>query len=270
VHLNYERRGAGSPLVLIHGIAHRWQAWEPVLDALAAHHDVIAIDLPGFGLSPRPATGMPGTISSAAASLGDLLTELGLDHPHVAGNSLGGGLALELAAAGRVASATAISPAGFASRREELRAVIALTGRRWSTYAPVPVIRAVIASPRARRMSFGAICRHPEALSAERALGDALAMRRGKGFLPYARALRGYRFAGDHGTIPVTIAWGTHDRVLVPGQAARARERLTGARHVWLDGCGHVPMGDDPDAVAAVILATTGAVPVPDPVIAAD
>lgn len=268
MHLNYERRGAGSPLVLIHGIAHRWQAWEPVLDTLAAHHDVIAVDLPGFGLSPRPATPMPASIRDAAAALGDLLTGLGLDRPHVAGNSLGGALALELAATGRVASATAISPAGFANRREELRALIALTGRRWTTYAPQALIRAVIASPRARRMSFGAICRCPGALSAERALGDALAMRRGKGFLPYVRVLRGYRFAGDHGTIPVTIAWGTHDRLLVPRQAGRARERLAGARHVWLDGCGHVPMGDDPVAVAGVILATTGAVPAPDPLTA--
>ncbi|MFD1048194.1 alpha/beta fold hydrolase, partial [Kibdelosporangium lantanae] len=50
--INYERRGSGTPLVLLHGIGHRWQAWEPVLDRLALHHDVIAVDLPGFGLSP--------------------------------------------------------------------------------------------------------------------------------------------------------------------------------------------------------------------------
>lgn len=54
--------------------------------------------------------------------------------------------------------------------------------------------------------------------------------------------------------MPATIAWGTRDALLLPTQARRARERLSSARHVWLHGCGHVPMGDDPDQVAAVIL----------------
>jgi pimeloyl-ACP methyl ester carboxylesterase len=40
--------------VLIHGIGHRWQAWLPIMEELAAHHEVIALDLPGFGASPVP------------------------------------------------------------------------------------------------------------------------------------------------------------------------------------------------------------------------
>ena len=47
--LNHHRSGSGEPLLLIHGIGSRWQMWEPVIGALAAHHEVIAIDLPGFG-----------------------------------------------------------------------------------------------------------------------------------------------------------------------------------------------------------------------------
>ncbi|MET8067394.1 alpha/beta fold hydrolase, partial [Micromonospora sp. NPDC005313] len=55
----YERRGAGPALVLLHGIGHHCGAWRPVLDRLAEAHDVIAVDLPGFGRSPVPAAGLP-------------------------------------------------------------------------------------------------------------------------------------------------------------------------------------------------------------------
>jgi pimeloyl-ACP methyl ester carboxylesterase len=257
--INFERRGAGEPLVLIHGIGHRWQAWEPVLDMLTAEHDVIAIDLPGFGMSPRPVGGMPPSVPALATLLGSFLAELGVDRPHVAGNSLGGGLALELAAAGIARSATALSPAGFASRAEAMRALAILVELRGTTYLPETTIRRIVASPGGRRISVGMIVAKPADLSQERTVGDALAMRRGKGFIAMARALRGYAFGGAP-AVPVTVAWGDRDRILIPRQAARAEQRLPLATHVGLAGCGHVPMSDDPDLIAATILATTGAV----------
>jgi pimeloyl-ACP methyl ester carboxylesterase len=52
----------------------------------------------------------------------------------------------------------------------------------------------------------------------------------------------------------VTIAWGTRDRLLRASQAVRAQRALPDARFVWLEGCGHVPMGDDPELVAKVLL----------------
>jgi pimeloyl-ACP methyl ester carboxylesterase len=54
--------------------------------------------------------------------------------------------------------------------------------------------------------------------------------------------------------VPVTIAWGTRDALLPPTQARRARRLLPRARHLWLRGCGHVPMSDDPVQVAGVLL----------------
>ncbi|HEY2795320.1 MAG TPA: alpha/beta fold hydrolase, partial [Micromonosporaceae bacterium] len=179
--INFERRGAGEPLVLIHGIGHRWQAWEPVLGMLADEHDVIAIDLPGFGRSPRPVGGMPASVPALATLLGSFLAELGVDRPHVAGNSLGGGLALELAAAGIARSATALSPAGFATRTEAMRALAILLELRGTTYLPETTIRRIVASPGGRRISVGMIVARPADLSQERTVGDALAMRRGKG-----------------------------------------------------------------------------------------
>jgi pimeloyl-ACP methyl ester carboxylesterase len=138
--VNFDRRGSGTPLVLLHGIGHRWQAWEPVIDTLAEHHDVIAIDLPGFGQSPVPDAGMPAQMSGTVSAVGDFFDSLDLDHPHVAGNSLGGAIALELAAAGRVASATALSPAGFFTAAERRAAVRTLSVMRASTFQPIAVL----------------------------------------------------------------------------------------------------------------------------------
>ncbi|MBA3326938.1 MAG: alpha/beta fold hydrolase, partial [Solirubrobacterales bacterium] len=96
--LNHTRCGRGEPLVLVHGLGSQWQVWRPVLERLAADREVVALDLPGFGGS-APLPNEP-TVAALARAVADLVAELGLDHPHVAGNSLGGAIALELARAG--------------------------------------------------------------------------------------------------------------------------------------------------------------------------
>ncbi len=256
--VNSERRGSGAPLVLIHGIGHRWQAWEPVLDELAEQHEVIAIDLPGFGLSPVPEEGMPGGMAETVARLTEHFAALGLDKPHVAGNSLGGTIALELAAQGLVASATALSPAGFYTESERRRALRLLTAMRLNTFLPAPVMKLGLRFGPIRALSFSGLMVHPSRLSPQRAYGDALSMRRGKGFRPVAKSALTYLFEGSP-QVPVSVGWGTDDRILRPSQAQRARELLPQARHVALPGCGHVPMSDAPDLVASLILQTTGA-----------
>jgi pimeloyl-ACP methyl ester carboxylesterase len=253
------RTGHGPPLVLIHGLGHRWQAWEPVIDQLSAVHDVLALDVPGFGASPVPPGGMPADMAAMTAVVSDVIASAGIDRPHVAGNSFGGSIALELAAAGLAASATAFAPAGFSTSVQRRKTLAILWTLRGATFLPEPVIRLLLRSPSMRALCFGLLVTHPRRLSAEQAIGDALAMRRGRGFRGGARATRGYRFTGQP-TVPVTIAWGKHDRILPPRQAADARARLPRAHHVWLPSCGHVPMHDDPHLVASTILATTAAV----------
>ena len=253
--INFDRAGSGPPLVLLHGIAHRWQAWQPILAELRNHHDVIALDLPGFGRSPRISRREPRTIRDVTAHLAEFFQSLGIDRPHVAGNSLGGALALELALGGQAASATALSPAGFGTQRENWTAIGKLSVSRATTCLPAAVLRRSLRSETIRSSAFATICDRPVLLSADRALGDALAMRRGKGYFRYAWALRQYAFRGAP-AVPVTVAWAERDRILLPHQADRARAALPAAWHVTLTGCGHVPMSDDPTAVATVILQT--------------
>lgn len=227
------------------------------MDRLAEHHDVIAIDLPGFGESRPHRRGVQG-VPALADAIREFLADQGVTRPHVAGNSLGGALTLELAAAGDAASATAFSPAGFASRTERWYALAVLLQHRMVTFAPSGLVRAVTGSPGGRKIAMGMIVGFPAEFDADRAFADAMAMRRGKGFVATARGLRRYGFAGTI-DVPVTIAWGTRDRILIPRQADRARVALPDATHVPLPRCGHVPMGDDPDLVASTILATTQA-----------
>jgi pimeloyl-ACP methyl ester carboxylesterase len=255
VDIVFERRGKGPPLVLMHGIGHRWQAWEPVLDLLAAERDVIALDLPGFGASPLPPPDTSYEIDTAMRFLANFFEEQRLSRPHIAGNSLGGLFALEAADRGLVSSATALSPAGFFTALELRYATTTLRASWLAAGVPAPLIRLLARDARRRRLLFGHIYGRPEQLDVETLIADAKAMRAAPGFIPMLRAGRNLTsFAGTCDKVPVTIAWGTCDRLLRQGQAVRAQQRLPGARFVWLPDCGHVPMGDNPELVAKVLL----------------
>jgi pimeloyl-ACP methyl ester carboxylesterase len=255
IEIVYERRGRGSPLVLLHGIGHRWQAWEPVLDLLAVRHDVIAVDLPGFGASPlipdREYT-MPAAVDIAA----EMFADLGLDRPHVAGNSLGGVLAIELASRGLVSSATALAPAGFWTPRDRAWALGMLTLLRMSGRAPAGLRSVVLRQRIIRLLCAGLLFGRPSRLTAEMMLADLDCFVSSPGFDLVARAGRRYVYANPAPQVPVTVVWGRRDRILWPRQARRAAQLLPDAHHVMLPGCGHIPMGDAPDRVADLIIAT--------------
>ncbi|MDN3356185.1 alpha/beta fold hydrolase [Actinomadura sp. DC4] len=256
----FERRGDGPPLLLMHGIGHRWQAWEPVIDLLAEERDVIAVDLPGFGASPPLSPGMPYDLDSVVTVLGEFTDKLGLDRPHVAGNSLGGLFALEAADRGLARSVTALSPAGFFTPMELRYAAAVLRASRLGAALPAPMVRRLARSPRRRNLMFGMIYGHPDLIDVETLLADAAALRGAVGFSPTLRAGRGITFNGALRDVPATIAWGTRDRLLRTGQAVRAQQNLPHVKFVWLPDCGHVPMADDPKLVAKVLLDGSSAV----------
>ncbi|TDB92988.1 alpha/beta fold hydrolase [Actinomadura sp. 7K534] len=250
----FERRGDGPPLVLLHGIGHRRQGWSPVLDLLAAERDVIAVDLPGFGDSPPLPPGTPYTLDAVLDVLMGTLAGLGVEKPHIAGNSLGGLFALEAADRGLVSSATALSPAGFFNAVELRYAAAVLRASRLGARVPETFLTRLASSPRRRNAMFGMVYGRPDLIDMETLAGDARAMREARGFDATLRAGRTTRFLGSCADVPVTIAWGTKDRLLLRSQAIRAQRRLPNARFVWLEGCGHVPMADDPPQVAGVLL----------------
>jgi pimeloyl-ACP methyl ester carboxylesterase len=254
--LVHTRRGSGEPLVLIHGIGHRRQAWDPVLDRLAQSYDVIAVDLAGFGESPAYPTGVPYDMDNACANLSANFAAWGVERPHVVGNSLGGAIALELGARGLVRSVTALSPAGFFGHVNRLQTFVLLVVLRLSSRLPDKALRLVSRSAIGRRLAGATLYTHPERFTADEVYGDAVALKHCAAFERTLAKGATYAFR-SHLSVPTTIAWGTRDLILPFSSSAIAQERLPEARHVALPHCGHVPMIDDPALVVRVVENTT-------------
>jgi pimeloyl-ACP methyl ester carboxylesterase len=223
--------------------------WRPIVPMLAREREVIAVDLPGFGASPPGAH----TVDEMAREVAAFADELGLDAPHVAGNSLGGGLALALGAMGRARSACAVSPIGFATDREAAYARAVLTVTRVLARAVAPVA-APLARPRAlRTVTMGHIVARPWRMPAAEAAFWTRACAKATSFWTLLRSAPDWDAVPP--ACPTTVAWGDRDRLLIfSRQAPRAQRILPAARHVVLHGCGHVPTWDDPEQVAQVIL----------------
>lgn len=255
VTMSYARVGTGEPLLLLHGIGHHRQAWDPVVHILAAEREVIAVDLPGFGESPALPDGLTPDLGTVVPALGALCEALEIGRPHVAGNSLGGLLALELGREKLVRSVTALSPAGFwtpVERRYAFGVLMAM--RQGARRLPLPVVERLSRTAAGRAVLTSTIYARPGRRSPDAVVAETLALARAEGFAETLRAGSTVQFSDDIPGLPVTVAWGTRDRLLVRRQGIRAKHIIPRARLVRLPGCGHVPMNDDPALVARVLL----------------
>jgi pimeloyl-ACP methyl ester carboxylesterase len=257
--LVHDRRGSGEPLVLLHGIGSRWQVFEPVLDLLAGEFEVWSVDMPGFGASPPPARPI-SSIGVLTNLVAEWMREQGIEGAHVAGNSTGAGVALELASRGTIASCCALAPIGFWSARERAWCQMSVRNSRAMTKLLRPAVPTLVRSRALRAALFAQYRAHPGDVDPATAVGDVDALIGATAFDDVCAAFTGYLAPADAADrVPVTIAWGDKDRLLLPRQLERARRRLPRARHVLLPGVGHLMMGDDPPAVAEVMRAATRA-----------
>jgi pimeloyl-ACP methyl ester carboxylesterase len=258
--LAHTRLGAGAPLVLLHGIGSSRQAWDPVLHRLAAHFDVIAVDLPGFGESDPLPDDVEPTPAALAAAVTMFLDRLGVRNPSLAGNSLGGWVALEVAAVRPVAALALLSPAGLWKGRAPLYNRVSLRVTRWVAEHATGAVCRLMRYRLARLAVLGQTHGRPAGVTPEYARTAVRAMGTCSGFAATMRAAESRHFAaGPRVTAPVTVAFGSRDLLLLRG--SRHLDLLpAGAVGRRLPGCGHVPMADDPVAVAAfVAAAVTGA-----------
>jgi pimeloyl-ACP methyl ester carboxylesterase len=257
--LVYDRRGQGPALVLLHGLGHHRHAWDPLSSAPAEFHDEITVDLPGHGESPPLPEGTVVDLAALMRSVRELFVELGLDRPRVAGNSMGGRLALELARDGDVCSATALAPAGFRAVKAELVYTRTLLRcLRWLGHVLAPFAPAITDSVLGRGFFFATTRGRPWRLSRDQALQDQRALKSCAHFNAIMDNAAIYE-PTPAPKVPITIAWETRDVILPRWQARRAQHALPHARHVLLPRCGHVPMVDASARVAELLLATTRA-----------
>lgn len=262
VQLAYERCGSGAPLVLLHGAGHRRQAWRPVQEQLARHREVISLDFPGFGESPPLPDHLSYELDTAVIVLKEFFADLGLDRPHVAGNSMGGLVSLVLAQRGMVSSATALSPAGLWSsmgRRVSLSMVRSV--RCTARHMPPKVADRLSRTAAGRTLLCGILFGRPDLLAPSVLLEDMRAMNGAVGFRPTLAAGDKITFTGPVRDVPVTIAWGSRDLLFRRPRAASITRLIPHARLLRLPGCGHVPMNDNPELVAHVLLSGSDGAP---------
>jgi pimeloyl-ACP methyl ester carboxylesterase len=248
-----------SSLLLLHGLGMSARAWAGVRPLLEPHHDVFAPTLLGHRGGAPPAR-RPVTIADLVDDVERALDARAIDRPHVAGNSLGGWLAIELARRGRIGTVTALSPAGTwtAGTAEQMLGVrklrSAIRAARLAGTLP-----ALMRSARVRRFALRDAAAHGERVPAAEAVElsrDLLGCAIAPDLLPTPEELAPL----DPLPCPVVLAWSGADRVLPPWLNGEvARQRLPAARFVELPGVGHVPMLDDPGLVARAILATISA-----------
>jgi pimeloyl-ACP methyl ester carboxylesterase len=247
--------------VCVHGFTDTWRTWELVLPALERHHDVLAVTLPGHAGGPE----IEGEASTAALvdAVARAMDEAGFATAHIVGNSLGGHLALHLAARGRAKSVVALAPAGGWARDDAAAAdtlgFFAAMQEHLSAIAPHA--EAIVATPEGRRRSTLFTVTNVEHIPAELIAHQIVGAARCDGALPLIEAgLRdGWSLDAERITCPVRIVWGTADRLLAwPSAAVRYRtEWLAQADWVALDGIGHCPQLDVPLETAQLILGFT-------------
>jgi pimeloyl-ACP methyl ester carboxylesterase len=246
------RAGDGEPLVLLHGFTGTWKHWRPVLGELVARYEVIAPTLAGHDGGPLYPASSPPTPAAAADLLEAQLDELGVSTAHVAGNSLGGALALELAKRGRARSVVAIAPAGGWTEGDgEARRLARFFQRELRlTRAFAPRMNAIMRAPQARHVAMRDVMRHGELVAPADAVDLARATLRctvAPLALAALRADHGLTLTGlDRIACPVLMLSPQFDRILPPARhAPRLRREIPGVEWRILPGCGHVPMWDD-------------------------
>jgi pimeloyl-ACP methyl ester carboxylesterase len=255
------RGGSGSPLVCLHGFMDTWRVWELVLPALEREHDVLAPTLAGHAGGPRIEGDATG--AALADAVERAMDDAGFETAHLVGNSLGGHVALRLAARGRARTVVALAPAGgWALGDDSPRDVLTFQADlQQQVRRAAPQANALLATPDGRRRATRLITENfehiPAELLAHQMLGVAAATS-ATDLIEHARR-DGWNLDAEKVTCPVRIVWGTDDRLLPwPSAAARYRtEWLPHADWVELDGVGHCPQLDVPLETAQLILGFT-------------
>jgi pimeloyl-ACP methyl ester carboxylesterase len=252
-----------TDLLCIHGYNSSWHNWDPVVEGLGRHHRVHVARLAGHADGPSLAAGEAPTAAALADQLERDLDAAGVDRAHLVGNSLGGWLALELAARGRALSVTALAPAlGWEPTGTHLRTLnVKLFLARQMIVRLAPLLPVLFRSGFGRRAGLKIAVAHGDRMSPQAALDltDDMAE------CTISGPLKHWFLNTEHtlGPIdcPVRIAWSEKDALIpVDPYGARYASLVPHAEQMMLRDVGHVPMYDDPELVIRTVLEMTGSV----------
>lgn len=251
VGIRYVRTGQGSPVILIHGFASSIYTWKDVIPVLTREHEVVALDLPGFGGSGIPKHLTPALYARVVPAL---LDRLGLGQADVVGHSLGGAVAVVLAVRQpeRVRRLVLVSSAGFNMDPRDRPWLLRAAGWGGSLLEPLPHRRTLVRAG-LRQVFFDD--RH---LTPER-VEEYLAPLARPGTMPALQSLLASGSGWEGGHLPelakeirkpTLILWGREDAWIPVAHADRFEASIPGSRKVILERCGHVPQEEHPQETA--------------------
>ena len=257
VSLHWAELGAGSPIVLLHGLCDSHLTWREIAPALAAAgYRVLLPDLPGHGLSGRPDASY--AIDWHARVLGRWIDGLALGRFTLVGHSYGGGLAqqLLLSHGDQVAALALVAPGGFGREVTVAVRALALPGIdrlvqplfQLGTRLTLRLLRRSFRDPEHRAWQSWLVGAPGTARAVARTARDVV------GFGGQTRALEG-RLAELATLPPTAVYWGRRDRVLPASHAAFAAQHLPSAQVRLFERCGHFPHLERPAAFSEALLA---------------
>jgi pimeloyl-ACP methyl ester carboxylesterase len=252
-----EIQGSGQPLILLHGMGSASTAWKPIVGELKEKFQLITFDLPGHGKSPfDPAQAMDPL--SLANLIIEQLDGLGIQRAHFAGNSLGGWIALEIAAAHpeRVLTVTGLAPAGLWLVPTTHRTILGASSRFMAS-ATYKWADKLMRQEWAQKLGFFEVSPRWREFPHELMVDAVAAYGGSEGYFPAWDGMLTRRFDKEiSADIPVTIIFGDSDNTL-PAQTSQERSLAPAhARWVTLSESGHAPMWDSVDECIAEIIRT--------------
>jgi pimeloyl-ACP methyl ester carboxylesterase len=265
--INYVDVGSGDeePVVLVHGLGGQWQNWLENIPRLAQERRVLALDLPGFGLTPEPAD-REISIPGYGRWVDAFCERLGLGEVDMVGNSMGGFVVAEAAIQfpQRVSRLVLVSAAGITSA-DAFQAPILTFGRVATALATNTAARhrQTASRPLGRHLALALVARHPRLLKADLAYEGFFKGTGKSGFDAALRACLDYDFRDRLGDVkvPTLIVWGEKDSIIPVRDADEFERLIDDSRKVVMRDTGHIPMAERPQAFNDVLvdfLAETG------------
>ena len=256
--MHHIQRGTGRKLLLIHGLGGSAQSWSTIFDRLGDNRTVIAVDLPGHGVTPAEADS--GTFLGLVGSVERYISDQGLKGVDMVGSSMGARIVLELARRGGVGNVVALDPGGFwrGWERTFFKITIGLSGRLLrAVRTHIPLLSRFAAS---RTALLAQLSVRPWALNPQIVATELTGLSNTSTFDALVEDLA----SGPEQTGPaapsagrITIGWGRQDRLCLPRQASRAQAAFPSADLHWFASSGHFPAWDMPDDTVTVILRAT-------------
>ena len=245
-------------LVLVHGLGSAGNIWKTLVPELIQNFTVYAIDLPGHGDAALHENEEMDPRSLAQAIVDYMVSEMGIESMHVAGNSLGGWIALEMAAVApdNVLSVTALAPAGLWHEQPKrklppsfLARILAKISQHFmKTAYRIPVLKAI---------GYKKITHLWRELSFESCRDSVIAMARSKGYMPMWHGANGRRFESVVSEkVTLSVVFGDEDLTLPEEIAQEKSVAPKHSRWIVVDNCAHVIMWNYPALTVELIKKT--------------